>query len=94
MPEWQVIFKHTLKNALVPTITVIGLQFGRLLGGAIIIEYIFSWPGIGSLVVDAIHSRDYPMVQAVVMMFAVIFVTINFVVDLLYKMVNPRITLD
>ena len=94
MPERLVILKHTLKNALVPTITVIGLQFGRLLGGAIIIEHIFSWPGIGSLVVEAIHSRDYPMVQAVVLMFASIFVSVNFVVDLLYKVVNPRITLE
>jgi peptide/nickel transport system permease protein len=93
MPEALVIIKHTLKNALVPTITVVGLQFGRLLGGAIIIEHIFSWPGIGSLVVDAIHSRDYPMVQAIVIIFAVIFVTVNLLVDLLYKMVSPRISL-
>lgn len=94
MPERLVILKHTLKNALVPTITVVGLQFGRLLGGAIIVERIFSWPGVGSLVVDAIYSRDYPLVQASVLVFAVIFVSVNFIVDILYKYVNPRITLE
>jgi peptide/nickel transport system permease protein len=94
LPEYLVIFKHTLKNALVPTMTVVGLQFGRLLGGTVIVERIFSWPGVGSLVVDAIFSRDYPLVQAAVLMFAVIFVGVNFLVDILYKFVNPRITLE
>ncbi len=94
MPERLVIFKHTLKNALVPTITVVGLQFGRLLGGTIIVETIFAWPGVGSLVVDAIFSRDYPLVQGVVLMFAAIFMSVNFFVDILYKYVNPRITLE
>jgi len=94
MPESLVIFKHTLKNALVPTITVIGLQFGRLLGGAVIVEYVFSWPGMGSLVVDAVYSRDYPLVQALVLVFALIFVSVNFVVDVLYKYFNPRISLE
>ncbi len=94
LPERLVIFKHTLKNALVPTITVVGLQFGRLLGGTIIVETIFAWPGVGSLVVDAIYSRDYPLVQALVLAFAVIFVSVNFFVDILYKYVNPRITLE
>ncbi len=94
MPESMVIFKHTLKNALVPTITVIGLQFGRLLGGAVIVEYVFSWPGMGSLVVDAVYSRDYPLVQALVLVFALIFVSVNFVVDVLYKYLNPRISLE
>ncbi len=94
LPEHLVILKHTLKNALVPTITVVGLQFGRLLGGTVIVERIFSWPGVGSLVVDGILSRDYPLVQASVLMFAVIFVSVNFIVDILYKYVNPRITLE
>lgn len=94
LPEHLVIFKHALKNALMPTITVVGLQFGRLLGGAVIVERVFSWPGIGSLVVDAIFSRDYPLVQASVLVFAVVFVTVNFVVDILYTFVNPRIALE
>jgi len=94
VPERLVIFKHTLKNALVPTITVIGLQFGGLLGGTVIVEHIFSWPGVGSLVVDAVYSRDYGLVQALVLAFALIYVGVNFVVDVLYKYVNPRIALE
>ena len=94
LPERRVIFKHTLKNALVPVITVIGLQFGRLLGGTVIVEHVFAWPGVGSLVVGAVYSRDYPLVQALILVFAVIFVTVNFFVDLLYKYANPRITLE
>ena len=94
LPEGLVIFKHTLRNALVPIITVIGVQFGRLLGGTVIVEYIFSWPGVGSLVVEAIYSRDYPMVQALILTFALIFLSVNALVDVLYKYVNPRITLE
>ena len=94
LPEGLVIFKHTLRNALVPIVTVIGVQFGRLLGGTVIVEYIFSWPGVGSLVVEAIYSRDYPMVQALILTFALIFLSVNFLVDVLYKYVNPRITLE
>lgn len=94
VPERLVIFKHTLKNALVPTLTVIGLQFGGLLGGTVIVEHIFSWPGVGSLVVDAVYSRDYALVQALVLVFALIFIAVNFVVDILYKYVNPRIALE
>lgn len=94
MPEHLVIVKHTLKNALTPTITVVGLQLGHLLGGAVIVESVFSWPGIGSLAVEAIYSRDYSLIQGIVLLFAVIYVSINFVVDILYKYVNPRITLE
>lgn len=94
MAESRVIFKHTLKNALVPVITVIGLQFGRLLGGTVIVEHVFAWPGVGSLVVGAVYSRDYPLVQALILIFAVIFVAVNFFVDILYKYANPRITLE
>ena len=94
LAERRVIFKHTLKNALVPVITVIGLQFGRLLGGTVIVEHVFAWPGVGSLVVGAVYSRDYPLVQALILVFAVIFVTVNFFVDILYKYANPRITLE
>jgi len=94
LPESLVIFKHTLRNALVPIITVIGVQFGRLLGGTVIVEYIFSWPGVGSLVVEAIYSRDYPLVQALILTFALIFLSVNSFVDVLYRYVNPRITLE
>lgn len=92
--EPKIIFKHALKNALVPTITVIGLHFGRLLGGAVIIEYIFAWPGIGGLVIDAIYSRDYPLVQILILLFALIFIGINLVVDIFYKYADPRIKLQ
>ena len=94
VPERAIIFNHALKNALVPTITVIGLHFGRLLGGAVIIEYIFAWPGIGGLVIDAIYSRDYPLVQILILLFAVIFIVINLVVDIFYKYADPRIKLQ
>ena len=94
LAERRVIFKHTLKNALVPVLTVIGLQFGRLLGGTVIVEHVFAWPGVGSLVVGAVYGRDYPLVQALILIFAVIFVVVNFFVDILYKYANPRITLE
>ena len=94
VPERRVIFKHILKNAMVPVITVIGLHLGRLLGGAVIVEYIFGWPGIGGLVIDAVYSRDYPLIQGLILVFAVLFIAINFIVDILYKYVNPRITLE
>jgi len=88
-----VIFKYTLKNALIPTVTVAGLQFGNLLGGTVVIEAIFAWPGIGLTLYDAIMSRDYPMVQASVMILATAFVMVNLLVDLTYRLLNPRIRL-
>ncbi len=91
--ERQVIFKYTLRNALIPTITVAGLQFGNLLGGTVVIEAIFSWPGIGYTLYDAIVSRDYPMVQASVLILATAFVLVNLLVDLTYRLLNPRIRL-
>ncbi len=94
MPERRVIFRHILKNAMVPTITILGIQFGRLMGGMVVVEHVFAWPGLGSLVVDAVYSRDYPMVQGLVLTFAVIAVSINMTVDVLYRYVNPRITLE
>jgi len=86
-----VFMRHALKNACIPVVTVIGLQIGSLLGGAVIAEVIFSWPGLGTLVVTAINSRDYPMVQGVVLLAAVTFVGINLLVDLLYGFLDPRI---
>jgi peptide/nickel transport system permease protein len=93
LPERRVIFKYTLRNALIPTITVAGLQFGNLLGGTVVIESIFAWPGIGLTLLDAINSRDYPMVQASVLILATAFVLVNLLVDLSYRLLNPRIRL-
>ncbi|MDR7485571.1 MAG: ABC transporter permease [Armatimonadota bacterium] len=86
-----VIVRHALKNALIPVITVIGLQFGALLGGAILTETVFAWPGMGRLLVGAITARDYAVVQGVVLVFAALFTLVNLAVDLLYAYVDPRI---
>lgn len=90
-PRRTVLVKHALRNALLPVITVIGLQFGALIGGAVLTETVFSWPGVGRLLVDSIFSRDYPVVQGVVLMLAVAFILVNLFVDLLYAYVDPRI---
>ncbi|MGQ0572376.1 MAG: nickel ABC transporter permease [Armatimonadota bacterium] len=86
-----VVLKHALKNSLLPVVTVLGLQFGYLLGGAVITETVFAWPGIGRLVVDAILARDFPVVQGTVLMMALGFVMVNLVVDLLYVYLDPRV---
>ncbi|MDP4083268.1 MAG: ABC transporter permease [Bacillota bacterium] len=86
-----VVYKHSLKNAVIPVLTVIGLQTGLLLGGAILTETIFGWPGIGRYLYDAIGYRDYPVIQSGILLIAAIFVLINFIVDLLYVIVDPRI---
>ena len=89
----RVTFLHALKNALIPTVTVAAIQTGQLLGGNMIIETIFGWPGVGSLVVRAIFSRDYPMVQAAVLIYAVTYVMMNFFADILYTVLNPKVRL-
>lgn len=89
----RVTFLHALKNALIPTVTVAAIQTGQLLGGNMIIETIFGWPGVGSLVVRAIFSRDYPMVQAAVLIYAVTYVLMNFIADILYTVLNPKVRL-
>jgi peptide/nickel transport system permease protein len=89
--ERVVVYKHALKNALIPVVTVMGLQFGTLLGGAVLTETVFSWPGIGRLMVDSILARDYPVVQGAVLLLAVFFVMINLVVDVIYAFLDPRI---
>src|SRR5215469_16122457 len=86
-----VTYKYALKNAAIPLVTIVGLEFGVLLGGAVITETIFAWPGVGRLAVDAIFSRDYPLVQAIVAMLATLFVVINLAVDLVYTYLDPRI---
>ncbi|TAH51205.1 MAG: ABC transporter permease [Chloroflexota bacterium] len=94
LKERSVILRHALRNALLPVITVVGLQVGILLSGAILTETVFSWPGIGRWLVDAIYARDYPIVQGVTLTIAIIFVLINLVVDILYTLVDPRVRLD
>lgn len=89
-----VVYKHSLKNAVIPVLTVIGLQTGLLLGGAILTETIFSWPGIGRYIYDAISSRDYPVIQSGILIVAFLFVMINLLVDLLYSVIDPRIKYD
>jgi peptide/nickel transport system permease protein len=91
LAERQVILKHALKNALLPVVTIVGLQFGTLLGGAILTETIFSWPGIGSYIYEGILNRDYPVVQAGVLVVATVFVLVNLLVDLSYALLDPRI---
>ncbi len=86
-----VVLRHALKNALIPVLTVIGLQFGALLGGAILTETTFAWPGMGRLLVNAISSRDYPVIQGIVLVFALLFAVVNLAVDVLYAYVDPRI---
>jgi len=90
--ERVVVYKHALKNALIPVVTVMGLQFGTLLGGAVLTETVFSWPGVGRLMVDSILARDYPVVQGAVLFLAVFFVMINLVVDVIYAFLDPRIS--
>jgi len=89
--EGKVIGKHALRNSLIPVTTVIGLQFGALLGGALLTESVFSWPGIGKYTVDSILKSDFPVVQGIVLLVAVIFVTINLIADLMYAFLDPRI---
>ena len=92
-PAHRVLFHHALKNAALPVITVAGLSFGRLLGGTVIVEAVFALPGVGSLLVNGINSRDYPIVQGVVLVYAAVFITVNLVTDLLYRRIDPRVTL-
>jgi len=92
-PESGVVLRHALRNALIPTVTVVGLQVGVLLGGNMIIETVFGWPGLGRMVVSAIFDRDFPLVQATVMVYAFIFVLTNLIVDVVYTYLNPKIEL-
>ncbi|MBW2060885.1 MAG: ABC transporter permease [Deltaproteobacteria bacterium] len=92
--ESKVIYKHALKNALIPTTTIVGLQFGYLMGGAVLVETVFTWPGLGRLIVDSIYTRDYPVVQGGVILFAFGFVLANLVVDILYIYLDPRISYE
>jgi peptide/nickel transport system permease protein len=90
---WRVVFKHSLRNAMLPTVTVIGLQVGLLMGGAIITETIFSWPGVGQIAYESVSRRDYAMIQGVVLYGAALFVLVNLAVDVLYAVLDPRVRL-
>ena len=89
--EMVVVIKHCLRNAMIPVVTMMGLQFGFLLGGSIVVEKVFNWPGLGRLLVDAVEMRDYPVIQAEVLLFSLEFILINLVVDMLYTVINPTI---
>lgn len=91
LSKWRVIVHHGLRNALLPTITFIGIQFGGLLGGVVILEDVFSWPGIGRLVLTAVNERDYPVVQASVLLLSFLYIMVNLLVDLSYAFLDPRI---
>lgn len=90
----RVYLKHALRNALLPVVTVVGLQFGNLLGGAVLTETVFAWPGLGRMLVDAIHARDLPLIQGTVLFIATLFILVNLLVDLSYAWINPRIRYD
>jgi peptide/nickel transport system permease protein len=94
LSERRVWLKHTLRNAMLSVITIMGLQFGGLLAGSLITETIFSWPGLGRLTIQAIHTRDYPLVQGCVLVIAASYVLVNFCTDLFYKLIDPRISYD
>jgi ABC-type dipeptide/oligopeptide/nickel transport system permease component len=89
-----VLFRHAFPNALIPVITIVGLQFGSLLAGTIVTETIFSWPGIGRLAVQAIAARDYPLLQGCILIIALSYVAVNLLTDLVYAMVDPRVRLQ
>jgi len=93
LSQWRIVVRHGLRNALIPVVTVQGMYFASLLGGALVTEIIFAWPGIGRLAVQAIQNRDFPLVQGIVLLAALVFVVINLLIDLLYQVLNPRIRL-
>ena len=91
LPEGTIMVKHVLRNALVPIVTVLGLTTALMIGGAVVTETVFGLPGVGNLVVNAVLRRDYPVIQGALLVIAVIYVVINFLVDLLYMLVDPRV---
>jgi len=90
-PERAVIYRHALRNALLPVVTIVGMQFGALLGGAVVTETVFAWPGIGRLAITAISQRDFPLVQGCVLVVALVFSLLNLAVDLSYTFIDPRV---
>jgi ABC-type dipeptide/oligopeptide/nickel transport system permease component len=94
LKEQVVVIKHAFRNALIPIITVVGLQFGLLLGGAVLTETVFAWPGLGRLIVDSILARDYPVIQGAILIFGLLYILVNLAVDVIYAYVDPRIRYD
>lgn len=94
LPETLVRYKHVLRNTLIPIVTVLGLQLGTLIGGAVITEAVFSWPGLGTLLIDAIRTRDWPIIQGALIVIGIGFVVINMIVDMLYAYINPRVVTE
>ena len=91
LSEWTVVFSHALRNALMPVVTIAGLRFGVLLGGSVVTERIFAWPGIGRLLIDAVRAQDYNVVQGIILTYAIIFSLVTLAVDLLYTLIDPRV---
>jgi peptide/nickel transport system permease protein len=91
LSEWTVVTRHALRNSLIPVVTIIGIQMGSLLGGTLVIEQVFSWPGLGSLVIESIYQRDYPLLQGLTVFLALFFVLSSFLVDMLYLYLDPRL---
>jgi peptide/nickel transport system permease protein len=91
VPQWAIVYRHALRNALLPVVTFTALQFGILMGGAVSVEFVFAWPGVGRLMLDSISNLDYTVVQAAVTIGALLFTTINLIVDVIYAMIDPRI---
>lgn len=89
--EWVIVLTHVLRSALIPVVTMTGLQFGFLLGGAVVVEQVFAWPGLGSYLIDSILTRDYPVIQALILLFSVQFLVVNLLVDVSYGLLNPQI---
>ena len=94
LTERKIIWKHVFRNSMIPVVTVVGLQFGFLLGGSVVTESVFAFPGLGSLLIDSVNYRDYPMIQSLILIFSLHFVLINLLVDLLYAALNPEIKLQ
>ena len=90
LPRAQVFRRHVIRNSLTPVVTTLGLEIGTLLGSTVLIERVFTWPGMGSLLIDAVNARDYPVVQGIVIVIAALFILINLIVDLLYGVLDPR----
>ena len=91
LPQAQVMRRHVVRNALGPVLTVVGLNVGTLLGGTVLVEYVFNWPGLSGFLVNAVEQRDYPAVQSIVLVISILFILINLIVDLLYSVLDPRI---
>jgi peptide/nickel transport system permease protein/oligopeptide transport system permease protein len=94
LAERVVLYKHAVRNALIPVVTVVGIQFGYMLSGAILTETVFAWPGVGRMIVQAIYTRDYPLVQGAILFVAINFTLVNLFVDLLYGYINPRLRVE